>query len=561
MITFAWNSMKLGGSLARSPQRAANPPGGRIRARVCSFGAAALFAAAAFAADGPANSALPSLFIAGDSTAAEGTADAIGWGKHLPRFFDLSKINVVNQARGGRSSRTFVAEGLWERLLAGVKKNDYVLIQFGQNDGAEMNGERIARGSLPALGEETQEIDNKVTHQHEIVHTFGWYMRKMIHETQDKGAIPILLSLTVRNIWKDGRVERCSGQYCQWTRQLAEAEGVAFIDLTGIVAGRYEQMGASAVKPFFPRDVVHTSEDGADLNAQYVIAGLKALRENGLIKNLSAAGRDITSAAPDAILMPHLKRPSFATAQEDFLHWLNLPDPANPALPSLFLVGDSTIRNGRGDGIDGLGQWGWGDPLAAWFDAAKINVVNRAVGGTGALSFRAQGYWDKVLALLKPGDLVIIQFGHNDNGPAAPLKGTGEDTEERNGGTIHSWGWYLRKYIADARAKGATPIVCTLIPRNTWENGKIARPSGSHADWARDVAKAENVPLLDLNQRIADRYDPMGEAAVTGLFADKRVHTSRAGAELNAAIVVAALKALPDDPAAPYLRNEPAPVW
>lgn len=523
-------------------------------------GAAALLAAAAFAADQP-NPALPSIFIAGDSTAANGTPEAIGWGRPFPRFFDASKINVVNDARGGRSSRTFVTEGLWKQLLDNVKKNDYVLIQFGQNDGAAINGERIARGSLPGLGDETQEIDNQVTKQHETVHTFGWYMRKMIHETQEKGAVPILYSLTVRNIWKEGRVERCSGQYCQWTRELAQAEGVAFVDLTDLVADRYEQMGADAVKQLFPRDVVHTSEDGADLNAQYVVAGLKALRENAIVKTFSAAGREIAISSPAAVMMPHLKRPSFATAREDFLHWLNLPDPADPALPSLFLIGDSTVRNGRGDGIDGLGQWGWGDPLAAWFDPSKINVVNRAVGGTGVRTFMAQGYWDKVLEMLKPGDVVIMQFGHNDNGPSAPLKGLGDDVEERAGETIHTWGWYLHKYIAETRARGAVPIVCTLIPRNTWENGKIARPADSHADWARAVAKADQVALLDLYERIAERYEPMGETAVTALFADKRVHTSKAGAEMNASIVATALRGLANNPAAPYLRKEPAPVW
>jgi lysophospholipase L1-like esterase len=533
---------------------------GRVGAAAL-LAAAALAVAAAFGADQQLNPALPSIFIAGDSTAANGTPEAIGWGKPFPRFFDASKVNVVNDARGGRSSRTFVTEGLWQQLLDGVKKNDYVLIQFGQNDGAEMNGERIARGSLPGLGDESQEIDNRVTKQHETVHTFGWYMRKMIHEAEEKGATPILCSLTVRNIWKEGRVERCSGQYCQWTRELAQAEGVAFVDLTSLVAARYEQMGADAVRPLFPRDVVHTSEGGADLNAQYMIAGLKALRENGIIKTFSAAGREIEIAKPDAVLMPHLKRPSFAMAREDFLHWLNLPDPADPALPSLFLIGDSTVRNGRGDGIDGLGQWGWGDPVAAYFDLSKINVVNRAVGGTGVRTFMAQGYWDKVLAMLKPGDLVIMQFGHNDNGPAAPLKGVGEGTEERSGETIHTWGWYLRKYIADARAHGAVPVVCTLIPRNIWENGKIARPVDSHADWARAVAKADGVPLLDLYERIAERYDPMGEAAVTALFADKRVHTTKAGAEMNAAIVVGALRGLANDPAAAYLRKEAAGVW
>jgi lysophospholipase L1-like esterase len=516
--------------------------------------------AAAFGADTPVNPALTSIFIAGDSTAADGEPNAIGWGRLFPRYFDLSKVNAVNNARGGRSSRTFVAEGLWEHLLANVKKGDYVLIQFGQNDGAERNGDRIARGSLPGLGEETEEIDNRVTHQHETVHTFGWYMRKMIHETQSKEATPVLCSLTVRNIWKDGRVERGSGNYSQWTRELAVAEGVAFIDLTNLVADRYEQLGADAVKPFFPRDPVHTSEQGADVNAAHVIAGLKALRENAVIRTFSAAGREIPIAGPSAILIPHLKRPP-GSDREAFLRWLNLPDPADPALPSLWLIGDSTVRNGRGDGIDGIGQWGWGDPLGAWFDPSKVNVVNRAVGGTGVRSFMAQGYWDDVLNRIKAGDLVIMQFGHNDNGPAAPLKGTGEETEDRAGQTLHTWGWYLRKYISDTRAKGAIPIVCTLIPRNIWENGKIARTSGSHADWAREVANAEHAPLLDLFNRIADRYDTMSEPAVTGLFADKRVHTSRAGAEMNAAIVVTALRGLDQNPAARLLREEPVAVW
>ena len=93
-----------------------------------------------------------------------------------------------------------------------------------------------------------------------------------------------------------------------------------------------------------------------------------------------------------------------------------------------------------------------------------------------------------------------------------PLRGTGEETEDREGQTVHTFGWYLRKYVAETRAKGATPIVCSLIPRNIWENGKIARPRDSHADWAREVAKAQGVGLLDLHELIAGRYDSMGES-------------------------------------------------
>ncbi len=472
---------------------------------------------------------------------------------------------MVIDARGGLCSGTFVVVGLWDILLSDVKANYYVIIQFGHNDGCEINGERIARGSLPGLGDETMEIENQLTKQHETVHTFGWYMRKMIRETREKGAIPILFSLTVRNIWKDGHVERGSGQYGEWTRELAKTENAAFFDLTNFAADHYEQMGQTAVKALFPKDPVHTNDTGAELNAGFVVAGLKATRENAIIRTLSAKGQAIEIAPFQTVALPHLTRPQ-ATAHEDFMRWLNLPDPADQSLPSLFLIGDSTVRNGRGDGIDGLGQWGWGDPLAAYFDPAKINVVNRAVGGTGVQTFMAQGYWDRVLALLRPGDVVIMQFGHNDNGPRAPLHGVGEETETRKGAngadeTMHTWGWYLRKYISDARAKGAVPVVCTLIPRNTWENGKIARQHDSHADWARAVAASENAPLLDLNERIANQYDAMGEAVVTPWFADKKVHTSREGAERNAEVVVSALKSLKDDPLAVYFRPTPAKVW
>jgi len=86
--------------------------------------------------------------------------------------------------------------------------------------------------------------------------------------------------------------------------------------------------------------------------------------------NLLRGGRSDRNRPSNMVALPRLKLPP-ASDRENFLHWLNLPDPADPALPSLFLIGDSTVRNGRGDGIDGLGQWGWGDPLTAWFDPRK----------------------------------------------------------------------------------------------------------------------------------------------------------------------------------------------
>ena len=375
-----------------------------------------------------ANPAIPTIFIAGDSTAQPGNPNAVGWGKPFVDLFDPAKVKIVNGARGGRSSRTFITDGSWDKIISQVKAHDYVLIQFGHNDGGAINGPATARGSLPGLGEETQEIDNVLTNEHETVHTFGWYMHKMIQETKAKDATPILLSLTVRNIWTDGKVERGSGKYGTWTKELAKAENVAFIDLTNIVADQYEEMGENAVKPLFPRDHTHTGDAGAEINARNVVGGLKALHEYAIINTLSAAGRAI-DVAPAKYAMPAKHPSARGKPMEEVLRHLNLPAPADPSLPSLFLIGDSTVRNGRGDGING--QWGWGDPLAVYFDTAKVNLVNRAVGGTGARTFMTIGYWDLVLSMLKPGDIVVMQFGTNDNGPTGPLRGTGEETEDR----------------------------------------------------------------------------------------------------------------------------------
>ena len=147
-----------------------------------------------------------------------------------------------------------------------------------------------------------------------------------------------------------------------------------------------------------------------------------------------------------------------------------LPEPANPALPSIFLIGDSTVRNGRddGQGKGEAGQWGWGHLIADAFDPARVNLVNRAVGGLSSRTYLTSGHWERTLAMVKPGDYVIMQFGHNDAAPLnddkrarGTIRGVGEETQEINNiltgrhEVVHSYGWYLRKFIADARAKGA----------------------------------------------------------------------------------------------------------
>ncbi len=237
--------------------------------------------------------------------------------------------------------------------------------------------------------------------------------------------------------------------------------------------------------------------------------------------------------------------------------------PANTNLPSLFLIGDSTVRNGRGDG--GGGQWGWGDQLAPFFNTSKINVVNRALGGTTARTYY-RDFWPRTLALMKRGDVVIMQFGTN-GGPIndssrarGELHGIGEESQAitnlvtKKFETVHTFGWYEMKMISEARARGATAMICSLIPRNTWHDGKAARSGkDSSAGWAADAARAANVPFIDLNEIIARQYDALGQDAVKILFvANAGPHTSLAGAQTNAICVVAGIKAVKENPLAKY---------
>ncbi len=224
----------------------------------------------------PLNPALPTVFIVGDST-ARNQAD-LGWGDHVAHFFDTNRVNVANRAIAGRSSRTFIAEGAWDKVLAEMKPGDYVLLQMGHNDGGALDGPK-ARGSLKGLGEETRDVtlpDGRT----DRVHTYGWYMRKYIADARAKHAVPILLTLTIRNIWTAGpdgtpHVERDMG-YDAELRQLATAEHVPLIDMANVEADRLEALGPAKTAELFPKDHTHTSAEGAELVAECVV---RALRE------------------------------------------------------------------------------------------------------------------------------------------------------------------------------------------------------------------------------------------------------------------------------------------
>ena len=132
-----------------------------------------------------------------------------------------------------------------------------------------------------------------VTGKHETVYSFGWYLRKMIADVRAKHATPLLLSLTETNHWQDGRIACPSDTYRQWTYQVSLAEQVRFLDLSRIIADRYQRLGPETVSTQFGPDTVHTNAAGAEANAADVVAGLRAMRDMPFRTMLSARGKKI----------------------------------------------------------------------------------------------------------------------------------------------------------------------------------------------------------------------------------------------------------------------------
>lgn len=286
------------------------------------------------------------------------------------------------------------------------------------------------------------------------------------------------------------------------------------------------------------------------------------------IRNVSVA-----SFLSALLLMSHLSIAAQATrpapGEDERPVVPEAPKPAttdiNPALPTLFLVGDSTMNTPGGNGE--VKMRGWAQEVAPYFDASKINVVVRAIGGRSSKTFLTEGRWQKVLDEIKPGDFVVVQFGHNDvgryNDPNAKgrpsLHGEDEKTEtwtkpDGKEETVHTFGWYMRNYATTAKAKGATVIVASMVPHKDWEGKTLKRGvKDAWVKWAENAAKSTDALYLNLNEAIASDYDRRGQEEVEKFFADRRTHTSVAGAQNSAKIFVKAVRTLPNDPLAPFL--------
>lgn len=215
--------------------------------------------------------------------------------------------------------------------------------------------------------------------------------------------------------------------------------------------------------------------------------------------------------------------------------------------PTLFLIGDSTMANKENP--DKNPEHGWGQILPQ-FLTSGIEIQNHAVNGRSSKSFRTEGRWDKVEKQLKKGDFVIIQFGHNDQKIKDSTKFTNPYTQYRAN---------LERYVNEARAKGAIPVLMTsIVRRNFNENGVLIDTHKEYPLVVRMVANDLKVPFVDMqllteqmeisyeyeNSKKLHLYYKEGEDPYYPKGKEDDTHLSRLGAETVAKLAAKSLKTL-----------------
>ena len=337
-----------------------------------------------------------------------------------------------------------------------------MFLELGHNDNGPIDSIRARSSYRPNPGqlevrEDSISIYNKVTKKQETVYTFGGYTRRFINEVRAKGATPILFTLTPRNDYEEDNPKRIKRKLTDFTPAIfaiGKEMNVPVIDLNDISATKLEQYGPWKTNYHFYLDKIHSSAYGARMNAR------------------SAAEGILASTDPQLAV--------FKTYLNDKVVPKRCDQKRKKGLPMVFLCGDSTGKNAD---EDPNGMWGWGSQGYTVFDSTKCVFQNQAKAGRSSRTYVDEDRWEEVYNSLEPGDVVFIQFGHNDIGGIKDGKERGVTACSKDSShvyrmessgiyrVIYSYGWYLKKMIRDAQEKGATPILLSLTPRNEWHEG------------------------------------------------------------------------------------------
>jgi lysophospholipase L1-like esterase len=371
--------------------------------------------------------------LIGDST----QTDNAGYGRGFCANF-TAKVDCLNMAKGGASTKTYREQGLWEHALE--TRPDYMVIQFGHNDAEKVDGVAVS--------------DRQVS-----MAVYEANLRRFVTEARAAGIQPVLCTpLTRRYFEADGKIHSDLLAHAATMTKVATEMKVPLIDLQAESIAYLDQIGETE-----GNKLAITKKDDAgktifdkthlDWAGSYVFGRIVAV--------------DLGKAVP--AMKPYvLKQPAALPAEG-----VKAMKIINGAPVKIVLVGDSTVATGGG----------WGPGFCAVM-TPNVTCIDDALNGRTTKSFIDQGAWQK--ALDKHGDYYLIQFGHNDQKPAANLP-------------VPLFETFLQRYIDDVRAIGAVPVLLTSLSRRTFKDGKVVEDLTDYVNATREVGAKNDITVIELN--------------------------------------------------------------
>src|SRR5580704_16215930 len=396
--------------------------------------------------------------LIGDST----QTDNAGYGRGFCANV-TAKVDCVNMAKGGASTKTFRELGLWQRSLE--TKPDYMLIQFGHND-MESPGHKARETTMPE---------------------YEANLRSYVTEARAAGIKPILVTpLTRRYFGADEKIHSDLLARSATVKKVAAEMHVPLIDLQRDSIAYLNKIG---------------ERKGNELAITKKDAGGKTIFDKTHLnwQGSYVFGRIVAVNMGKAV--PELKK--YVTKSEAQLppEGVKAIKILNGAPVKIVLVGDSTTAP----------QGGWGPGFCALM-TPNVTCVDDARNGRSSKSYIDEGLWTKALA--EKGDYYLIQFWHNDMKGKGPARETDPNT---------TFAENVRRYIHDTRAISSVPVVITPLSRRNYKDGVLVEDLNDYAAAAKRVGMEEDVTVIDLNaisiallktmtQEQADQFDATGQA-------------------------------------------------
>jgi len=213
--------------------------------------------------------------------------------------------------------------------------------------------------------------------------------------------------------------------------------------------------------------------------------------------------------------------------------------PADSAI-TVFIIGDSTVTDQQGDG-----SGSWGQNLARWFGMPVV-IANHAESGQTMKAFRFQHRWEKIMDLIKPGDYVFMQFGHNDSKKTGHDPMWPADDKEGDWAITHSdantdYKWGLASNAVEIMRHGGIPVIVSPLTRLDMKTGQVN--SAAHGDYpkaAREAAELAGCAFIDLFSMSIEAMKTLGSSAPAAYM--DGTHTSSYGGYLYSRCVIEGIK-------------------